>query len=91
MTGLPASSFAGDMLVAQRIDAMLIKIPLFARCRPGQILCWPSVGSIQKCMTQLPWSKSLRHEFRHQQKDTVGNVGNNLRIQRVLVKLTIPI
>ena len=36
--GLPASSFTGDMLAAQRIDAMSMNSVLLAMRRPMQIL-----------------------------------------------------
>ena len=36
--GLPVSSFNAAMFAAQRMVATLMKIELFAKCRPTQIL-----------------------------------------------------
>jgi hypothetical protein len=64
MIGVPAWSFAGIMLAAQRIEAMLMKSALLAICRPKQILGFFDPCSIQskrgKDAITLPRSKPLR-------------------------------
>ena len=63
--GLPASSFRAVMFAAHRMVATLMKIALFAICRPTQILC---VGSIKGELTEtlglyIPRSKTLRQKI----------------------------
>ena len=66
MRGFPASSFTGETLVAQRMEAILMKSELFAMCRPMQVLLNMDQrrGESSRLRVQivLPWSKSLKQK-----------------------------
>jgi len=60
--GLPALSFTGEMLAAQRIEATLIKSAVLAMRRPRQILqqrTWITKTSGIVTLELLPGSKTL--------------------------------
>ena len=60
--GIPASSFTGEMLAAQRIEAMLMKRDVLAMRRPRQILrqrTWIKKTSGIAALVLLPVSKAL--------------------------------
>ena len=65
MIGLPPSSFRGAMFAAQRMVATLMKIELFAMCRPTQILCVRSIKCepMEALGLYIPRSETLRQRI----------------------------